>query len=139
MLEAEALVAPTLPFAVSLHRLGVGLPVRLLIAGVLIAPPFAAVPDDLSVKGIGAKLAPLIIPAALSLAGGLATDGLLGTIGAKLEDLLAVTAMAITHQAAPDQNAIRSFCPELLQLSLAALYRNCYRVFYRVSAHGVGI
>jgi hypothetical protein len=145
MLEA-APVAPTLLLAVSLHRLGVGLPVVLLLAGMRISPLFPAVADDLSVEGIGAKLAPVIITAALLLAGGLATDGLLGTIGGKLEDLLAVTAIAVNYQAAPDQNAIRSFCPELRQLSLAAhietaiesstasppmelAYRNSYRVW----------
>ena len=119
MLEAAAPVAPTLLLAVSLHCLGVGLPVVLLIAGMRISPLFPAVADDLRVEGIGAKLAPVIITVALSLAGGLATDGLLGTIGGKLEDLLAVTAIAIAHQTAPDQKAIRSFCPELRQLSLA--------------------
>ena len=132
MLEAAALVAPTLLLAVSLHRLGVGLPVLRLIAGMRVAPLFPALADDLSVEGIGAHLAPVIIPAALSLAGGLATDGLLGTIGRKLKGLLAVTATAITHQAAPDQKAIRSFCPELPEPNPHCQEFTAYRDSYRV-------
>src|ERR1700730_12457063 len=33
-------------------------------------------------------------------------------IAGRSENLLAITTMAIAHQAAPDQNRIRSFCPE---------------------------
>jgi hypothetical protein len=47
----------------------------------------------------------MIFTAAATLASNLAANGL-------LENLLAVKAVAITHQAAPDQNRIRPFCPE---------------------------
>jgi hypothetical protein len=54
----------------------------------------------------------MIFTAAAALASNLAANGLLRTIRGKLENLLAVTAVAITHQAAPVQNRIPPFCPE---------------------------
>ena len=54
----------------------------------------------------------MIFMAAATLASHLAANDLLRTIRGKLENLLVVTAVAITHQAAPDQNRIRPFCPE---------------------------
>ena len=94
----------------------------------------------LGVEGIGANLFAVIIPAALPLARGLAANELLRMISGRLKDLLTVRAMAITHQAAPDQNASRSFCLELRKLNRAhkkfTAYRNSCRVFYRVPADG---
>jgi hypothetical protein len=54
----------------------------------------------------------MIFTATATLASNLAANGLLRTIRGKLENLLAVTAVVITHQAAPEQNRIRPFCPE---------------------------
>ena len=53
----------------------------------------------------------MIFTLASTLAGDLATDGLLRMVPGRLEDLPATTAVAIAHQAAPDQNRIRSLCP----------------------------
>jgi hypothetical protein len=54
--------------------------------------------------------------------------------------LLTITATAITHRAAPDQNANHSFCLEPSGFKRAdqkfTAYRGFYRVFYRVPADG---
>ena len=140
MLEAVALVTDLLLLAVPLHRFRVPLPVLLLVVGMRIAPLFPAFLHHLGVEGIGANLFAMIIPAALPLARGLAANELLRTISGRLKDLLTVRATTIIHQAAPDQNASRSFCPELWKLNRAhkkfTAYRNSYRVFYRVPADG---
>jgi hypothetical protein len=103
-----------------------------------IAPLFSAFLHHLGVEGVGVNLFAVIIPAALPLARGLAANELLQMISGRLKDLLTVRATAIIHQAAPDQNASRSFCPELWELNRAhkkfTAYRNSYRVFYRVPA-----
>jgi hypothetical protein len=113
MPEAAALVTEVLLLAVALNRLRVLLPVLFLVTGMRVPPLLAALAHDLGVEGIRANLSPVIIPAALLLAGGLAANPLLGTVKGRLKDLLAITTMARTHhQVAPDQNVIRSFCPE---------------------------
>src|SRR5271157_5405702 len=112
MLEAVALVTDLLLLAVPLDRLRVPLPILRLVVGVRIAPLFPAVLHPLGVEGIGANLFAVIIPAALPLARGLAANQLLRVIRCRLKDLLTVRAAAIIHQAAPDQNAIESFCLE---------------------------
>src|SRR5208283_5194796 len=141
MLEAVALVTDLLLLAVPLDRLRVPLPILRLVVGVRIAPLFPAVLHPLGVEGIGANLFAVIIPAALPLARGLAANQLLRVIRCRLKDLLTVRATTIIHQAAPDQNASGSFCPEPLSNSnpppkKITAYRNSYRVFYRVPAHG---
>jgi hypothetical protein len=42
----------------------------------------------------------------------LAANELLGMIWGRLKDLLTIKTAAITHQAAPSQNAIESFCSQ---------------------------
>ena len=42
----------------------------------------------------------------------LAANELLGMIGGRLKDLLTIKTAVITHQAAPAQNAMESFCSE---------------------------
>jgi len=82
----------------------------------------------------------VIIAPALPLALRLAANELLGMMGGRLKDLLTIRIAAITHQAAPDQNAIQSFCSEPPRDSVAALRitadRNSCRVSYRVPADG---
>jgi hypothetical protein len=112
MLEAVALVTDLLLLAVPLHRRRVPLPVLLLVVGMRITPLFPAFLYHLGVEGVGANLFAVIIPAALPLARGLAANDLLRMIRDRLKDLLTVRATVITHQAAPAQNAIESFCPE---------------------------
>ncbi len=68
MLEATAVVAPTLLLAIALGRFRVCPPVLLLVAGMSVAPLPLAVADDLGVEGIGRDLLPVIITAALALA-----------------------------------------------------------------------
>jgi hypothetical protein len=141
MLEAVALVTDLLLLAVPLDRFRVPLPVLLLVVGMCIAPLFPAFLHHLGVDRIGANLFAVIIPAALPLAQGLAANQLLRMIGCRLKELLTVRAATIIHQAAPDQNASGSFCPEPLLNSnpppkKITAYRNSYRVFYRVPAHG---
>ena len=55
---------------------------------------------------------PVIIAPALPLALRLAANKLLGMIGSRLKDLLTIWTAAITHEAAPAQNAMESFCSE---------------------------
>jgi len=57
--------------------------------------------------GIGAKLAAVIFPVALRLGIRSAANKLVGMITGKLKELLAVAAVAIAHQAAPDRDACR--------------------------------
>ena len=114
MLEAVALVTDLLLLAVPFDRFRVPLPILLLVVGMCIAPLFPAFLHHLSIEGIGANLFAVIIPAALPLAWGLAANQLLRVIRCRLKDLLTVRAATIIHQAAPDQNASGSFCPEPL-------------------------
>jgi hypothetical protein len=141
MLEAVALVTDLLLLAVPLDRFRMPIPILLLVVGMRIAPLFPAFLHHLGVDRIGANLFAVIIPAALPLARGLAANQLLRMIWCRLKDLLTVRAATIIHQAAPDQNARGSFCPEPLLNSnpppqKITAYRNSYRVFYRVPAHG---
>ncbi len=112
MLEAVALVTDMLLLAVPLDRFRVPLPVLSLVVGMRIAPLLPAILYHLGVEGIGANLFAVIIPAALPLTRGLAANDLLRMRSGRLKGLLTVRATAITHQAAPDQNAIESFCPK---------------------------
>src|SRR5579859_1232362 len=111
MLEVLALVSPALLLAVALRCLGVSLPVLPLIPGMRVAPLFPAAAHGLGIDGIGTNFVAMIFTLAPTLAGNLATNGLLRVVAGRLEDLLAITAVAIAHQAAPDQNRLRSFCP----------------------------
>jgi hypothetical protein len=54
-------------------------------------------------------MVPVIIAPALLLALRLAANELLGMIGGRLKHLLTIKTAAITHQAAPDGDARRSF------------------------------
>jgi len=112
MLEAVALVTNMLLSAVPFDGLRVPLPVLLLVVGMGIAPLLPAFLHHLGVEGIGADLLVVIIAAAAPLAWGLAANDLLRMITGRLKDLLTVRATAITHQAAPAQNAMVSFCSE---------------------------
>jgi hypothetical protein len=60
------------------------------------------------VLGIGVKLAAVKLPLAPPLAIRSTADKLVGMITGKLKELLAVTAVAIAQQVAPDQDAC---CP----------------------------
>jgi hypothetical protein len=83
----------------------------------------------------------VIVPLTLSLAGELTTDGLLRTKERNLKKLPAITATAVIHQAAPEQNTVRPFCPRQPKLKrarkkFAGVYieflppiENSYRVF----------
>ncbi|HEX8882618.1 MAG TPA: hypothetical protein VF749_21405 [Candidatus Acidoferrum sp.] len=93
-----ALIAPTLPLTIPLRCLRVGLPVLLLIGGMRVPPLFAALLNDLSVDRIGTDLLVVIVALTVLLAGGLATDGLLGMKARRLEESLAITATTIIHQ-----------------------------------------
>jgi len=82
------------------------------LAEVSLAPLMSTLPADLPVKGVGSDLVPVIIAPALPLALWPAANELLGMIWGRLKDLLAIKTAAITHQAAPGQNAMESFCSE---------------------------
>ena len=72
-------------------------------------PPFLlAIPADLVILGIGVKLAAVILLPTLPLASRSTADKLVGMITGKLKELLAVAAVAIAHQAAPDRDVSRS-------------------------------
>jgi hypothetical protein len=133
MPQAAALVTHLLLLAVAFDGWRVLFSVLPLIVGMGVTPLFAAFPYDLSVERIGTNLGPVIIAAAALLAGTLAANDLLRMIVDRLKNLLAVRATAITHQVAPEQNVIASFCSEPLtnlhRRQKIAAYRNCYRVF----------
>jgi hypothetical protein len=100
-------VSPALALPISLDRFRVGLPVLAGIIGISAAPFLLAVPADLLVLGVGVELAAVIFPTALPLAIRSAANMLVGMITGKLKELLAVAAVAIAHQAAPDQDVSR--------------------------------
>src|SRR5579883_1962858 len=79
----------------------------------LVSPLLAAFANDLGVEGIGTNFSPVIIPLSLTLTGGLAANLLLGMVRGRLKNLLAITTTATTHRVTPDQNVLRSFCPEV--------------------------
>jgi len=106
------LVTALLPLAITLHLLRVVLAVLLPIARVSLAPLLRTLLADLPVKGVGPDLVPVIIAPALPLALRLAANELLGMIWGRVKDLLTTKTAAITHQAAPNQNAMESFCSE---------------------------
>jgi hypothetical protein len=106
------LVTALLPLTITFHLLRVAQAVLLPIARVSLAPLVRTLPADLPIKGVGSDLASVIIAPALPLALGLAANELLGMIGGRLKDLLTIKTAAITHQAAPGQNAMESFCSE---------------------------
>jgi hypothetical protein len=106
------LVAALLPVGIKFHLLRVVQAVLFPIARVSLAPFVRTLPADLPVKGVDSDLMPVIIAPALPLALRLAANELLGMIWDRLKDLLTVKATAITHQAAPNQNAMESFCSE---------------------------
>jgi len=112
MLEAVALVTDLLLAAVPLDRFRVPLSVLLLVVGMRVTPLFPALLHHLGVEGIGTNLGVVIIAAAAPLARGLTANDLLRMIAGGLKNLLTVRATAITHQAAPAQNAMVSFCSE---------------------------
>jgi hypothetical protein len=106
------LVTALLPLAITFHLLRVVQAVLLPIARVSLAPLVRTLPADLPVKGVGSDMAPVIIAPALLLALRPAANELLGMIGRRLKDLLTTKTAAITHQAAPGQNAMEPFCSE---------------------------
>ncbi len=95
--EATAPVALALLLSVALRCLQMALPVLLLVAGMRIAPPVPAMRHGIGVEGIGTNLVVMVFTTAATLASHLAANGLLRTIRGKLENLLAVTAVEITH------------------------------------------
>jgi hypothetical protein len=145
MPQATTPVAPALLLTVALGGFRVSLPVLLLVAGMRVAPLPPAAPHGFGVERIGTNLVAMVFTPASTLAGNLAANGLLKTIRGKLENLLAVTAVAITHQAAPDQNRIRSFCPQAPQLQRTAPPKNSPPIetpiefLYRLPANGTAV
>jgi hypothetical protein len=77
----------------------VSLPVLPGVAGVGVAPLFAAVAYDLGILGVGFDLTAVVVPLALPLAVKTTAHELLGTKAGRLKQLLAITTAAITHQA----------------------------------------
>jgi hypothetical protein len=70
----------TLPLAIALGGLGVRLPIRLLIIGVLGLPLLPAITDHLRVQRISPDLLPVVVGAALPLALRLAASALLESV-----------------------------------------------------------
>jgi hypothetical protein len=98
--------------AISFRLLRVVLAIFPPIVRVRLAPLSRTFQADLLIHRIGSNLLPMIIRAALALARGLAANPLLRMITIGLEGLLAVKAMTISHQAAPEENEKGSFSPE---------------------------
>jgi hypothetical protein len=102
-------VSPALALPIALNGFRVGLPVLARVIGMAVAPFLLAVPADLVVLGIGAKLAAVIFPPALPLAIRSTANNLVRMIRGKLKQLLALATAAMAHQAAPKLKCSRSF------------------------------
>lgn len=98
------------------------------IVRVRLAPLPRTLQADLLIHRIGNDLLPMIIRTAVALARGLAANPLLRMIRIGLKGLLTVTATAIVHQGAPEDNERGSFSPETpLNLSAPAQKIQCYK------------
>jgi hypothetical protein len=100
-------VPPVLTLPISLHGFRMSLPVLPGVVGMARPPFLLTIPTDLVILGIGVKLAAVILPSALPLANRSTADKLVGMMTGKLKELLAVSAVAIAHQAAPDRDTCR--------------------------------
>jgi hypothetical protein len=100
-------VSPALTLPVALHGLRVSLLVLPGIIRMAAAPFLLAVPADLTVFGVSFSFVAVIFPPALPLTGRSTADKLVGMITGKLKELLAVAAVAVAHQAAPNRDACR--------------------------------
>ena len=80
----------------------------LLVIGMSLAPLPAVVADHLSIHGVRLNFAAVVVSPAPTLAIGTTTNELVGTKTGRLKWLQAVTAGAIAHRTAPDQDASRS-------------------------------
>jgi len=116
MHQPPFLVPDVLPLAIPFGLLGVVLAILFPVLRMRRAPLARALQTHLSVNRIGSDLLSVIVQLTLSLAGELTTDGLLRTKGRSLKKLPAITATAVIHQAAPEQNTVRPFCPGLPKL-----------------------
>jgi hypothetical protein len=112
MHQPPFLVPPALLSAIAFHLLGVVLTIFPPIARVRLTPLPWTFQANLLIHRIGGDLLPMIIGAALALAGRLGANLLLRVIEVRLKDLLTVTATAILHQAAPRENGRGSFSLE---------------------------
>lgn len=106
-------IPQTLLPAISLHLFRVGLAIFLPISSVRLAPLPRALQAGLLIHRIASDLLPMIIGAALALAGWVVTNLLLRMITVRPESLSAVAATGLLHQAAPEENGRDSFSPEL--------------------------
>jgi hypothetical protein len=107
------LVALSLLLAIACHLFGTGLAILLPVLRMSIPPLTWTLQAYLPVNRIGSNFVPVIIPAALPLAFGLAANELARVIGGRLKNSPTVTTMGIAHRAAPDQNASPAFCPDV--------------------------
>jgi hypothetical protein len=136
--QSPFLVPPALFPAISFYLLRVGLAIFLPIVRVRTAPLPRTLQADLLIHRIGSDLLPMIIAAALALAGRLAANLLLRMIKVNLKGLLTVAATTIFHQAARVENGSASFSLEAPLNNLDAPAKkfsacgNFYRVFYRI-------
>jgi hypothetical protein len=80
--------------AVPLYRLGVILPVLLLIAGMLLPPLLLAFPHPLAIRGVRRHLLAVIIHATPTLTIRLTANPLLGTVSGRQKRTLAVRTTA---------------------------------------------
>jgi hypothetical protein len=84
-----------------------GLPVLPGIIRMTAAPFLLPVPTDLGVFWVSFSFVAVIFAPALPLASRSTADKLVGMITGKLKELLAVAAVAIAHQTAPNRDARR--------------------------------
>jgi len=70
-----------------------------------VGAPLAALGDRVRIRGIGFDLPPAVVSSALRLTLGTTAHDLVGTKTRGPEQLLAITTVAIVHQAAPDRDA----------------------------------
>src|SRR5215831_12814214 len=92
--DPSLLIALTLLLAVASGRLGVVLPVVLLIVGMSFAPLPAAVADHLGVLGVGLAFTASVVTAPPRLAFRPAAHRLIGTTWRRLKGLMAIRAAA---------------------------------------------
>ncbi|HMD99267.1 MAG TPA: hypothetical protein VKM93_18320 [Terriglobia bacterium] len=108
MLQAALPVPPTLTLPVTPDGFGVGLPILAGIIRMEVAPFPLTIPADLTVQRIGFDLPVVVVAPALALTIGVTANQLLRTKKGRLKRLVTITAAAIAHRVAPDQDASRS-------------------------------
>ena len=139
--QPPLLVSQALLPAISFYLPRVVLTIFFPIPWVRRAPLLRTLQADLLIHRIGSDLLPMIIGAALALAFGLVANLLVRMITIRLKGLPTVTATAIVHRTAPQEDGRGPFSlgapsnPNTLAKKFS-VYRRLYRVLRHTPANG---